>query len=57
MSKIVRHEFMGSWVYFWLLCVTVPLIPIAILRLRNGALRTETETNDPEAIVDKLRRA
>jgi len=29
MSKIVRHEFMGSWIYFWLLCITVIGIPVA----------------------------
>lgn len=23
MSKIVRYEFMGSWLLFWLYCVTV----------------------------------
>jgi hypothetical protein len=29
MSKIVRYEFMGSWLFFWLVCITVIGIPVA----------------------------
>jgi hypothetical protein len=55
MSKIVRHEFMGSWIYFWLLCITVIGVPVAILYLLNGTLRIEDEVEDPEAFVSAFR--
>jgi hypothetical protein len=34
-SKVIRYEFMGSWLLFWLFCITVILIPVAILYLPN----------------------
>ena len=55
MSKIVRHEFMGSWIYFWLLCITAIGVPVAILYLLNGTLRIEDEVEDPEAFVSAFR--
>ncbi len=55
MSKIVRHEFMGSWLLFWLQCVTIILIPFAILYLLNGTLRIEDEIADPEEFVSAFR--
>jgi hypothetical protein len=55
MSKIVRHEFLGSWLYFWLMCITGVLIPIAILYLLNGTVRVETEMDDPERCLQTLR--
>ncbi len=56
MSKIVRHEFMGSWVVFWLLCITGIGIPVAILYLLNGTIRIETELDNPEEFLDAFRR-
>jgi len=55
MPKIIRCEFMGSWVLFWLLCVTVVLIPIAVLYLFNGILRIEHDIDDPERFVADYR--
>jgi hypothetical protein len=55
MSKIVRYEFMGSWLLFWLQCVTIIGIPLAILYLLNGTLRIEDETADPENFVSAFR--
>jgi hypothetical protein len=55
MSKIVRYEFMGSWVYFWLLCISGIGIPVAILYLLNGTLRVEDEMTDPEQFVSAFR--
>jgi hypothetical protein len=55
MSRIVRHEFMGSWVYFWLLCITGILLPVAILYLINGTVRVEDELDDPEAFLAAYR--
>ncbi len=36
MSRIVRYQFVGSWLWFWLLCITGVGIPFAILQLVNG---------------------
>lgn len=55
MSKIIRYEFMGSWLLFWLLCITVIFIPVAILYLLNGTLRIEDEMTDPEQFVSAFR--
>lgn len=55
MSKIVRWEFMGSWFLFWVMCLTVIGIPIAVLYLVNGTLRLENEVADPERFVREFR--
>ena len=55
MSKVVRHEFVGSWIWFWVLCVTVVLIPIAVLYLIEGTVVIETEMEDPEAFIAAYR--
>jgi hypothetical protein len=55
MSKIVRYEFMGSWFYFWLLCISGIGIPVATLYLLNGPLRIEDEMTDPEQFVSEFR--
>ena len=55
MSRIVRYEFMGSWLRFWILCITVIGIPCAVLYLLDGTLRVETEMADPEQFVSAFR--
>ncbi len=55
MAKIVRYEFLGSWVLFWLLCITGVGIPVALLYLVNGTLRIEEELDDPERFVAEFR--
>ncbi len=55
MPKIIRYEFMGSAVMFWLLCVTVVLIPFAVIYLLNGTLRIEHEMDDLERFVEDFR--
>ena len=55
MSKIIRHEFMGSWLLFWMLCITVILIPVALLYLLNGTIRIEDDMEDPERFVADFR--
>ena len=55
MSNVVRYEFVGSWLLFWFLCVTVVGSPLAVLYLISGTLRTETEMTDPEAFVAAYR--
>ncbi len=55
MSKIVRYEFMGSWLRFWLLCISIIGIPLAVLYLVNGTVRIEDELDEPELVLEKLR--
>ncbi len=55
MAKIVRSEFMGSSLGFWLLCVTIIGIPLAILYLVNGTIRVEEDINDPERFLQGFR--
>jgi hypothetical protein len=43
MSKIVRYEYMGNWLAFCICCVTIILIPMALLMLINGTVRVEDE--------------
>jgi hypothetical protein len=55
MSKIIRHEFMGSWLLFWFLCVSLIGIPLALLYLRVATLRIEDDLDDPEQFVAEFR--
>ncbi len=55
MSKIVRYEFLGNWWYFWLACISVIGIPIALLYLLNGTVRIDDEMDDPERFVSEYR--
>jgi len=56
MSKLVRHEFMGSWLLFWILCLSGFGIPFAILYLVNSTLTLETDVDDAESFVEEFRR-
>lgn len=51
MSKVVRYEFLGSWLLVWLASVTVIGIPIAVLYLITQTVRVDTDLEDPEAFV------
>ncbi len=55
MSKIVRHEFVGSWVLFSLLCLSLIGIPAAILYLINGTVRVEEDLDDVEEFLHRFR--
>ena len=55
MSKVVRYEFMGSWMLFWLLGISIIGIPLAILYLLNGTIRIEDELDDPEQFLAEFR--
>jgi hypothetical protein len=55
MSKIVRYEFMGSWLLFWLMCATVVFAPLAVLYLITGTIQVETEVDDAEGFVAAYR--
>ncbi len=55
MPKIIRYEFLGNWLLFWLLSITVIGIPLAILYLLSGTVRIEHEMEDPEKFVAQFR--
>lgn len=55
MSKIVRFEFMGSWLVFCLLCITGIGLPLAFLYFVNGTLRIEDDLENPEEFVSQFR--
>ncbi|MGD0870419.1 MAG: hypothetical protein ABSB88_12755 [Bryobacteraceae bacterium] len=55
MSRIVRCEFTGSWLLFWICCVTVIGIPIGIQYLLSATVRVETEMAEPERFVSEFR--
>jgi hypothetical protein len=55
MSKVVRYEFMGSWMLFWFLGISIIGIPLAILYLMNGTIRIEDEMDDPEQFLAEFR--
>lgn len=55
MSKIVRHEFMGSWTVFWLMSITILGLPLAFLYFVNSTLRIEDDLDDPEEFVSAFR--
>jgi hypothetical protein len=55
MSRIIRKEFLGNWLLFTLLCITIIGIPLAVLYLLSGTIGIETEMEDPEQFVAALR--
>jgi len=55
MATLVRHEFVGSVILFWLLCVTIFGIPLAIVYLINGTIRIEHDMDDPEKFIEDFR--
>jgi len=55
MSKIVRYEFMGNSFLFWFGCVTIVLIPLALLYLINSTIRIETEVDNAEEFAARFR--
>jgi hypothetical protein len=57
MATISRYEFMGSWFYFWALCITGVGLPLAFLYLLNGTVRVEEQVEDGERVMSALRSA
>ena len=47
MAEIVRHEFMGSDMIFWALCISGIFIPFAILYLVAATVTVEEDIEDP----------
>ncbi len=57
MAKVIRYEFMGSWLIFWVLFISGLGLPFAILYLLEGTLRLEKEVDDAEKFMEALRAA
>ena len=55
MATISRYEFLGSWLYFWIACITVLGIPLALLYLINGTVRVVEQVDDVDRLLTKLR--
>ena len=55
MARIVRHEFLGSMLGFWFLCITGIGIPLAIVYLLGMTVRIEEEIENPTEFVEKFR--
>ena len=55
MSKIVRHQFLGSWVIFCLLCLSIVGIPSAVLYMLNNTIRIDSELENPEEFLAEFR--
>jgi len=55
MDKIIRRQFLGNWVVFWLLCVTILGIPVAILYLIDGMVTIEQQVEDATAVMEIYR--
>ena len=55
MNKIVRRQFLGSWVLFLALCLSILGIPIAILYYKESMLVIEEELENPTAFLEAYR--
>lgn len=55
MSKIIRHEFMGNAVVFYLLCLSIVGIPLAVLYLVNGTVTVEEDIQNPNKFLNEYR--
>ena len=52
MDRIVRREFVGSWVFVTALCAAVYGIPIALI---NNTIEMHTEISDSEEFISLLK--
>ncbi len=55
MDKIVRREFRGNWLLFWVLCLTGIGIPLALLYLITGIVEIHSACEDAETAIEKVR--
>ena len=56
MDKIVRRQFLGNWIVFWLLCITILGIPVAVLYLIDGMITIEQQVEDANAVMEIYRK-
>ncbi|MCC6699827.1 MAG: hypothetical protein IT365_29660 [Candidatus Hydrogenedentes bacterium] len=55
MGRIVRYQFLGSDLFFWLLCMTIVGIPIAVLYLINSTVAIEEDLPNPTEFLEQFR--
>ena len=55
MSKIIRREFLGSWILFLGLCVSIVGIPTAILYYKQSMVVVQEELEEPSAFLETYR--
>ena len=55
MNKVIRRQFLGSWVLFFVLCISILGIPIAILYYKEQMVTVEEELENPSAFLDAYR--
>ena len=55
MAKIVRHEFIGSPIIFFALCLSLVGIPFAILYMIAGTVTVEEDIEDPTQFLMQYR--
>ena len=55
MAKLVRYDFLGSPFLFWLLCLTVLGIPMALIHLMTSTVRIEHDVDDAEELVARFK--
>jgi hypothetical protein len=52
MGQVVRHEFLGSRLYVFLLCLTVIGIPLAILYAKECTVTIVEEMENPSDFLE-----
>jgi hypothetical protein len=52
MNKVIWRQFLGNWVLFWALCISILGIPIAILYYKQGMVIVEEELGNPIAFME-----
>ena len=55
MNKIVRRQFLGSWVLFLVLCISILGIPVAILYYKEWMVTVDEGLENPAAFLEAYR--
>lgn len=55
MNKVVRRQFLGSWILFMALCLSILGIPIAILYYKQAMVTIEERLENPSAFLEAYR--
>jgi hypothetical protein len=54
-ATITQYKFLGSWIAFTILCLTIVGIPVALLYLLNSLVSVSEEVDDPVEAVETHR--
>ncbi|NIA13337.1 MAG: hypothetical protein GWP08_04595 [Nitrospiraceae bacterium] len=55
MGRIVRYEFLGSQMLFFVLCLTGVGLPIAVLYLLRNLVLIEEKLENPSELMEQFR--